>query len=212
VNVALRTRRRSTRRKQDHAIRQPRGADPRQSNLSSPAGSRPDVRLIRLCACFVVRLRLPIRTSGALAPTRSCRDIRPVRAALTLRRLLLTFAWLLRRTLRRTCRSSGRGVFRGGAFGITRGHSQGITPCACDVYTFASHRPAKDTHRAAGVLASLGAISAKWIINVPRKCETSDGQAVWEIKFIDSRVFCCQPLQKKLPKNDGHSRARHARM
>lgn len=83
MNVALRTRKQSTRRKQDHAILRPRAADPRQINLSSAAGSGPDIGLIRLRARAVVRFRVPIRTSGVLAPTGSRRDVR-LRAALAL--------------------------------------------------------------------------------------------------------------------------------
>lgn len=83
MNVALSTRKQNTRHKQDHATLRPRAADPRQSDLSSPAGSCPNVRLIGLRARAVVRLRLPIRTSGALAPTGSRRNVR-LRAALAL--------------------------------------------------------------------------------------------------------------------------------
>jgi hypothetical protein len=41
---------------------------------------------------------------------------------------------------------------------------------------------------------SLGAISAKWGINDPGKCEPSGGEPVGEIKPVDPRLFCCQPL------------------
>lgn len=41
---------------------------------------------------------------------------------------------------------------------------------------------------------TLGAISAKWVINAPGKCEPSGGEPVGEVKPTDPRVFCCQPL------------------
>lgn len=47
---------------------------------------------------------------------------------------------------------------------------------------------------------SLGAISAKWGINDPGKCEPSGGEPVGEIKPVDPRLFCCQPLPEKSPK------------
>jgi hypothetical protein len=41
---------------------------------------------------------------------------------------------------------------------------------------------------------SLGAMSANWAVNDPGKCEPTGGQAVGEIKPVDPRLFCCQPL------------------
>ncbi len=47
---------------------------------------------------------------------------------------------------------------------------------------------------------TLGAISAKMAINDPGKCEPSGGEAVGEIKPVDPRLFCCQPLPEKSTK------------
>lgn len=38
----------------------------------------------------------------------------------------------------------------------------------------------------------LGAISAKWSVDAPGKCEPSGGEPVGEIKPVDPSVFCCK--------------------
>jgi hypothetical protein len=40
----------------------------------------------------------------------------------------------------------------------------------------------------------LGAISAKMGVNEPGKCEPIGGEPIGEIKPVDPRLFCCQPL------------------
>ena len=42
----------------------------------------------------------------------------------------------------------------------------------------------------------LAAISAQWAINEPGKCEPIGGEPVGEIKPVDPRLFCCQPLDE----------------
>jgi hypothetical protein len=44
---------------------------------------------------------------------------------------------------------------------------------------------------------TLGAISAKWAVNEPGKCDPLGGEPVGEIKPVDPRLFCCQPLPEK---------------
>jgi len=44
---------------------------------------------------------------------------------------------------------------------------------------------------------TLGAISAKWVFNAPGTCEPSGGEPVGEIKPVDPRLFCCEPLPEK---------------
>lgn len=41
---------------------------------------------------------------------------------------------------------------------------------------------------------TLGAFSAQWAVNEPGKCEPIGGEPVGEIKPVDPRLFCCQPL------------------
>ena len=51
-------------------------------------------------------------------------------------------------------------------------------------------------HPPGGMPLPLAAMSAKWAVNDPGKCEPSGGQAVGEIKPTDPRLFCCQPLDE----------------